>query len=679
VIVVSAVVLVNWLVHLGRQMPGLAVLTQMKPITAIGLICAAVSLWRLRKPPEERKRDALGLTLAVIVTLLGLLKLFDHLVGTDLHLDQFLLPKGIAMWRPQFLDEMMPTTGMCFLFLGLALLLMDVETLRGIRPAQILVLLVGLVSLLALIGHSYRMLSLYRVGSALPMGLSTATAFAALSAGLLAARPDRGFMMVLTSPTTGGAVARRLLPMAILIPWVLGGLRLMGEEAGYFQTEFGVSSLAASSIVVFTVIIWWNARLLHFAGQERARVQQRLAVQYHVTRVLAPVAEVQPTLEKVLAAVSETLGCHAGALWVVDKAAGQVRRVASWHSSAVEMAEFVEAFRDLTLKHGEGLPGRVWASGEPAWIEDVTRDRNFPRAELARKAGIHGAFAFAIRPGERTYGVMEFFSREVERPDEMLLRMLGGLGTQIGQFLERHWAEQQLRETKANLERSNTDLQEFAYVASHDLSEPLRMVVSYLQLLREELADKLDDQSKEFMGFALEGGQRMQALIKDLLEYSRVEIRGRSLQSTDGEKVLQAALANLKIAITENKATVTHDPLPTLLADEVQLTQVFQNLVGNALKFHGPVAPQIHIGVQRRDAEWLFSVRDNGIGISPRDFERIFVIFQRLHTRREYPGTGMGLAICKRIIERHGGRIWLESKSGEGSTFFFTLPALKDK
>jgi light-regulated signal transduction histidine kinase (bacteriophytochrome) len=252
------------------------------------------------------------------------------------------------------------------------------------------------------------------------------------------------------------------------------------------------------------------------------------------------------------------------------------------------------------------------------------------------------------------------------------------LGAQIGQFIERRRAEEQLRRTTADLQRSNTELQQFAYVASHDLSEPLRMVISYLQLLNEKQQGKLEPQTEEFLRFASEGAHRMQALIKDLLAYSRVDLRGRSFAETNVEQGLKAAMANLKVAIDESRAEISHDALPTLRADPVQITQVFQNLIGNAIKFRGTQPPRIHVSAELRQEEWLFGVRDNGIGIEPKNFDRIFVIFQRLHTRQEYPGTGMGLAICKRIIERHGGRIWLESQPGQGTVFYFTLPANKE-
>jgi light-regulated signal transduction histidine kinase (bacteriophytochrome) len=240
---------------------------------------------------------------------------------------------------------------------------------------------------------------------------------------------------------------------------------------------------------------------------------------------------------------------------------------------------------------------------------------------------------------------------------------------------ERLEAMEKLRQTSTDLERSNTELQQFAYVASHDLTEPLRMITSYLELLTSRAQGKLGGEEQEFIGYAVDGARRMQTLIQDLLAYARVDTRGRPLEPTDCERVLESVLANLKLAINESHAVIEHEPLPTVKGDVVQLTQVFQNLLGNAIKFHGSAPPRIHIGARRNRDEWFFYVKDNGIGIDPKNFSRIFVLFQRLHTRQEYPGTGMGLAICKKIIERHGGRIWAESKPGEGTTFFFTIPA----
>ncbi|MBZ5702562.1 MAG: PAS domain S-box protein [Acidobacteriia bacterium] len=239
---------------------------------------------------------------------------------------------------------------------------------------------------------------------------------------------------------------------------------------------------------------------------------------------------------------------------------------------------------------------------------------------------------------------------------------------------EKKRAEEELARRAQELARSNADLQQFAYVASHDLQEPLRMVASFTQLLAQRYAGKLDADAKEFIGYAVDGAHRMQILVNDLLAYSRVGTRGGEFADTDCERVLETALNNLRMTIEETKAVITHDPLPQVQADEIQLCQVFQNLLGNALKFHGPDAPRVHVSAQDIRGEWRFSVRDNGIGIDPQQAQRIFVIFQRLHSRAEYPGTGLGLAIAKKIVERHGGRIWVESQPGKGSTFYFSLP-----
>jgi PAS domain S-box-containing protein len=237
----------------------------------------------------------------------------------------------------------------------------------------------------------------------------------------------------------------------------------------------------------------------------------------------------------------------------------------------------------------------------------------------------------------------------------------------------RKQAEEDLQKMLAELERSNQELEQFAYVASHDLQEPLRMVASYTELLAKRYQDRLDQDAKQFIAFAVDGAIRMQRLIQDLLKYSRVMTHAQSPAPTDAQAVFREALTNLKTAISEAGAVVTHDALPMVWADATQLTQVFQNLVGNAIKFHGDEPPRVHVSATLHGDDWVFAVADNGIGIESQYFDRIFLIFQRLHPASRYAGTGIGLALCQRIVHRHGGRLWVESTLGQGATFYFSL------
>jgi len=244
----------------------------------------------------------------------------------------------------------------------------------------------------------------------------------------------------------------------------------------------------------------------------------------------------------------------------------------------------------------------------------------------------------------------------------------------VSDITERKQAEDKLRAMAAELERSNKDLEQFAAIVSHDLQEPLRMVASYTQLLAERYEGRLDEKTKKYVAYVVDGAIRMQQLINDLMIYSRIGTHGTTMETKDSHSILGDAIRNLDSAIVESNAIITYDELPTVRFDTAQLVQVFQNLLANAIKFRGEGLPHVHVSARDDSAEWVFSIRDNGIGIDRMYGDRVFVIFQRLHTPQIFPGTGIGLAVCKRIVERHGGRIWFESEPGKGSTFFFTVP-----
>jgi len=384
------------------------------------------------------------------------------------------------------------------------------------------------------------------------------------------------------------------------------------------------------------------------------------------------------------------------------------------HDSDGNPTGFVAIAQDFTerkraeeaLKESEKRFGDIaLSSADWIWEVDANGKYVFTSGRVKQILGyspgeLIGKTPFELMPEEEAKNIGQIFGQIVAKKEmivdlenwnltkngELVCLLTSGVpildntGSLIGyrgvdkDITERKQAGEALQRTMAELERSNAELEQFAYIISHDLQEPLRMVASYTQLLEKRYKDKLDADAEEFIAYAVDGAKRMQNLILGLLSYSRVGTRGKPFEPTECETVFKQALDNLKVTIDESGAGVTHDPLPRVMADETQLVQLFQNLLGNAIKFRGEEQPRIHVSAKQDSNECLFSVSDNGIGINPGYFDRIFVIFQRLHGREEYPGTGIGLSVCKRIVERHSGRIWVESQPGEGSTFYFTIP-----
>jgi PAS domain S-box-containing protein len=310
---------------------------------------------------------------------------------------------------------------------------------------------------------------------------------------------------------------------------------------------------------------------------------------------------------------------------------------------------------------------QIWQLGQGEWnipelhelLENILKENSEARD-----------FELKYHPSSTDQRTLLLNARQLYYPDragDMILLAINDIS-------ERKRAEEATAQYAHELARSNEELEQFAYVASHDLQEPLRMVTSYLQLLEKRYMYRLDPEADKFIGYAVDGAARMKSLITDLLAFSRVESRGLQYTRTDCDAVLARALGNLKPVVDETHAEISSQPLPTLRVDGGQLVQVFQNLISNAIKFHSSAPPKIEIAAEEKDGQWLFSIKDNGIGIEPQYLDRIFVLFRRLHGLMEYPGTGIGLAICRKIVERHGGRIWAESAPGAGSIFYFTIP-----
>jgi PAS domain S-box-containing protein len=402
-------------------------------------------------------------------------------------------------------------------------------------------------------------------------------------------------------------------------------------------------------------------------ADEERRLLQSLAL------LIGEAPDLQTALRLSLKMIGEVTGWTAGEAWLPDPSDRLLRRGPVW-SGRDGLNEFHQASERITFGAGEGLPGRVWAAGKPAWIEDVVVDPGFVRAPVAHSCDLHTGIGIPVLAAEKVVAVITFYHTEVREHDSHLIDLVSAAAAQLGTLLQRRRTEESLQHHAEELARSNAELEQFAYVASHDLQEPLRMVASYTQLLAKRYGEHLDGDAHEFIGYAVEGVTRMQQLIHDLLAFSRVGTRGEAFQPTSLDTLLDRVLRDIEPAVEASGAQIAREPLPTVVVDSAQLYQVFQNLIVNAMKFHGSEPARVEISSYRAENGWVIAVKDKGIGIKAEYFARIFVLFQRLHSRAEYPGTGIGLAICKKIVERHGGRIWVESEPGRGTTFFFSLP-----
>jgi len=625
VVVLGCSVLVGWAFDVGvlkSVLPGLAT---MKLNTAAAFSLGGVSLWLLQQAPAYRRLAPAG---AALVLLIALLTLSEYLFGWDLGIDQLLVedPAGAVAGRMSLM------TALSFLLVSGALLLLDVRRRNGQVMAQAAAMATGLTALLALVGYAYDVRSLYQFEPIGSMALHTALAFLALATALLCARPDQGVMVTLTEDTAGGVMMRRLLPAAIGVPFLVGWLRLLGERAGFYGTAFGTALFAVSNILIFTFLIWQNANFLRRLDAERRQAE---AARRQSEERFAKAFRASP-------------------------AALNITRLADGCFIDVN-----ESFLRLFGYRREELIGRKSSElnmyGHPDERAELVR--------LLREQGSVRNYEMTARTKSGEVRSVLFSTEAIELDGEASILAI------LFDITDRKRAEEQLQRQAEALRRSNEELEQFAYVASHDLQEPLRMVSSYVQLLARRYQGRLDPDADDFINFAVEGANRMKTLINDLLAYSRVGTRGKPFEPVELETVLDRVLVNLQLSIEDGRVVITRDPLPTAQADDTQMVQLFQNLIGNAIKFRGEKPPQIHVGAAPRDEAWLFYARDNGIGLDPQYANRIFLIFQRLHGKSEYAGTGIGLAICKRIVERHGGSIWVESQLGQGSTFYFTLPA----
>ncbi len=640
VMLIGGLALIGWTFAIESLKSGLPGLTAMNPVTALAFILAGVSLGLLGMKQAGPRARRIGKACASIVALVGLIQLGGYLLGLDIGIDQFFFREKLGS-QGFYPNRMAPNTALNFFLLGSALLLLDLQALRrGRRPDQYLTLLATLVSLLALTGYAYGLKPLYGVSSYIPMALNTAIGFAVLCAGVLFARPDQGWMAVVISDNAGGILARRLLPAVIGIPMILGWVRLAGQRAGLYGTEFGVSLTALMSIILLAIVVWWSSAALNRTDAERKRAAEA-------------VKESEQRLD--LALDSAQMGA-----WDLDLI----------NDTAVR-----------SLKHDQifGYP-----SLQPEWGSEIFMTHILPEDRDLVKKRFEEAFATGhfstecriIWPDQSLHWIAAQ-GRVYRNHKGDPVRMMGV----VTDITERKQAEDAIRKLNENLqaksvqlEAANKELEAFSYSVSHDLRAPLRHIDGFGQILLEDYAGMLDDEGRRYLHRVREASQQMAQLIDDLLNLSRVTRAEMHRETVDLSRTAEMVAAALRKIDPEKAAEFVIEKGLTAVGDERLLRVALDNLLGNAWKYTGK-RPQarIEFGRTNHDGRSAYFVRDNGAGFDMAYAHKLFGAFQRLHSMSEFPGTGIGLATVQRIIHRHGGQVWADGTVDKGATFYFTL------
>lgn len=785
VMVIAALALIGWQFNVESLLQPFLGRMAVNPFSAITLLMAGTAAACLLASRESKNLLVISRILSISVIIVGILKILDLFNIWPTHFDTYLFNAALqTQIYHGFTNSMSLFTAICFVLTGISLLLHKRRTLQYVRIAHGLALIILFASLLAIISSVYEIDNFLGHISFMPMAFPTSLAFLFLSFALLLLHSDNGFMGEVTGDLRGAQAARLFIPVAILVPIILGILRLKGEEYGLISTYYGTALFTVANIVIFILFIWkgaasinrWNMVLLREI-EDRKSTESRIK---ETNIFLDTILEFLPIMvvvkdardlsfirvnretERILGITrDEFIGKNDHDFFDDEEAVSFIEL----DKMAIEMGEGPEiAEEKVTTYNGERWLNtiRVPVFDEyqnPLYVinlsEDITarrkdeeKIRNFYRdlewqvlerteeiyssekrfralvensVDVILMTEISGKVKYISPPVEKITGIkpeeiigeeafatfhpqdtvmMERIITElVQKPGETMsfaARVLHQKGNYIWvegmitnlleedtvqslvfnyhDATEKRNSEERLKKYYEEVKRSNKELEQFAYIASHDLQEPLRMVSSFLQLLEKRYTDLFDETAKKYIHFALDGAERMKRLILDLLAYSRIGAGKEVFEEVNLNDVVGVLQETFGPELQRIGGTLLiTEPLPLVRAIRSQMSQLFQNLVGNSIKYRSEAPLKVSITWTEEERHFLFKIEDNGIGIDPKFFDKLFVLFQRLHEKSEHSGTGIGLAICKKIVESHGGIIWVESAPGKGSTFYFMI------
>ena len=628
IVLMSILFLIGWAFSIGiLKTPGPDFST-IKSNTAFSFLLVGIIIWLLQEKRINSRNILIARILSLIILLIGSFTLFEYISGINLGIDQILFMEPHGAFQTGALNRMSLVAVSSLLLISISLLTIDRKEKGNFHLFQLLIIMVGLISFLIVLGYLYQT-AIYPIQNTTAPSPYGSVMLLIIFIAIIASRPDNGFMKILTSEGSAGVFARRIIPSIIIIPLILGWLRLLGEQMQLYDAEFGTAITIFITILILALLTWLSVQSIYKIDISRQRAEENIKTQANLINLTHDAIFVRNMDDKI---TFWNKGSEENYGWSQEEALGKVTH----ELLHTEYPKPLDEIQKDVLDYGQ------W-DGE---LIHKKRDGNF-------------------------IIVLSRWSLQKDESGEPL-----GFLEVNTDITKRKEAQKKLKELVEELKRSNYELQQFTYITSHDLQEPLRSIASFAQLLERRYKDKLDSSADEYIDFIVSGAVRMKEMIQGLLDYSLVG-KGENFQLTDVNEIIGTVLSNLNRLIDENKAEITHDQLPTITADSRQLVQIFQNLIGNAIKFKKPkIQPKIHISgyLDTKKKEYIFSVSDNGIGIEKQYNNKIFDIFKRLHTIDEYRGTGIGLAICKRIVEHYGGKIWVESKYGKGSTFYFTIP-----